>query len=125
MARAFGVPEAIVCHRLRFLLDLGKCPSGTMKARIKRTASLLQCAARYWSSDNASSTGAALAFYCAFSIAPLLVILLTLAGLFFSATAADAQVNGQLTALFGPAPPRSCWERSTVRSTPKVRWQRS
>lgn len=74
-----------------------------MKARIKRIAALLQCAARYWNSDNASSTGAALAFYCAFSIAPLLVILLTLAGLFFSATAADAQVNSQLTSLFGPA----------------------
>jgi len=78
-------------------------PSAAMKARIKRTVSLLQCAASYWSSDNASSTGAALAFYCAFSIAPLLVILLTLAGLFFSATAADAQVNHQLTALFGPS----------------------
>jgi uncharacterized BrkB/YihY/UPF0761 family membrane protein len=48
-----------------------------MKARLKQTVSHLQCAARYWSSDNASNTGAALAFYCAFSIAPLLVILLT------------------------------------------------
>jgi membrane protein len=74
-----------------------------MKAQIKRTASLLKCAASYWNSDNASNTGAALAFYCAFSIAPLLVILLTLAGLFVNANAADAQVRVQLTSLFGPA----------------------
>lgn len=42
--------------RVHFLLGLGKYASGAMKARIKRTVSLLQCAARYWSSDNASST---------------------------------------------------------------------
>src|ERR1700752_2847834 len=74
-----------------------------MRAQFKRTASLLQCAASYWNSDNASSIGAALAFYCAFSIAPLLVILLTLAGLFFNEKTAAAQVGAQLTVLYGPA----------------------
>jgi membrane protein len=74
-----------------------------VKARIRRIATLLQCAARYWNSDNASNTGAALAFYCAFSIAPLLVILLTLAGLFFNEKTVDAQVAAQLAGLFGPA----------------------
>ena len=54
---------------------------------LKKTMSLTACAARYWSSDNASTTGAALAFYCAFSLAPLLVIILTLAGLILGATA--------------------------------------
>jgi membrane protein len=75
----------------------------TLKARIRRLWSLLQCAATYWNSDNASNTGAALAFYCAFSIAPLLVILLTLAGLFFNEKSVDAQVGAQLAGLFGPA----------------------
>lgn len=74
-----------------------------MGARIRRVLSLLKCAARFWSSDNASNTGAALAFYCAFSIAPLLVILLTLAGLFLNEKTANAQVSAQLSALFGSA----------------------
>jgi membrane protein len=70
---------------------------------LKKTISLTVCAARYWSSDNASTTGAALAFYCAFSLAPLLVIILTLAGLIVGATAAYGQLGAQLNSLFGPS----------------------
>jgi membrane protein len=69
----------------------------------KRGWALLSCAARSWSADNASTTGAALAFYCAFSIAPLLVILLTLTGLIVNADTAYREVGGELDALFGPA----------------------
>jgi membrane protein len=59
--------------------------------------------AQYWSADNASTVGAALAFYCAFSLAPLLVILSTLAGFFIGSTAAYGEIGYQLTELFGPA----------------------
>jgi membrane protein len=75
----------------------------SMRASLNRGLSLLACAARHWNADNASTTGAALAFYCAFSIAPLLVILLTLAGLIVNETAAYGQVGAQLAGLFGPA----------------------
>jgi membrane protein len=61
------------------------------------------CSVRYWISDNASTTGAALAFFCAFSIAPLLVILITLAGWVVGATAAYGHISVQLTSLFGAA----------------------
>ena len=74
-----------------------------MQERLKRGWELLACAARYWLSDNASNIGAALAFYCAFSIAPLLVIVLTVAGLIVDAQAAYAQIGVQLAQLFGPA----------------------
>jgi membrane protein len=74
-----------------------------VKARIRRVGALLRCAASYWNGDNASNTGAALAFYCAFSIAPLLVIILTVAGLFFNEKTVDAQIGAQLASLFGPA----------------------
>jgi membrane protein len=77
-----------------------------MDTRINRGLNLLGCAARYWNCDKASNTGAALAFYCAFSIAPLLVILLTLAGLVMDEQSAYTQVGLQLTALFGPATAR-------------------
>ena len=74
-----------------------------MKARLRKAFELLRCAALHWSSDNSSNTGAALAFYCAFSIAPLLVILLTLLGLFVNEQDATQQVSSQLASLFGRA----------------------
>ena len=70
---------------------------------LRKSVHLVRCAANYWSSDDASTTGAALAFYCAFSLAPLLVILLTLAGLVVDAETAYGQIGAQLTALFGPS----------------------
>ena len=70
---------------------------------LKHTATLVSRSAQYWSADNASTVGAALAFYCAFSLAPLLVILSTLAGFFIGATAAYGEIGYQLNELFGPA----------------------
>jgi membrane protein len=74
-----------------------------LKSFLKSTASVIACAAQYWRADNASTTGAALAFFCAFSLAPLLVILLTLAGWIVGAKAAYGQVGEQLNSLFGPS----------------------
>lgn len=62
---------------------------------------LIKCAISQWSADQAATIGAALAFYCAFSIAPLLVILLTAAGWIVGAEAAYGHLSSQLTALFG------------------------
>jgi membrane protein len=71
--------------------------------KLRHIIDLLRCSVRYWSKDNVSTTGAALAYYCAFSIAPLLVILLSVAGIFLGREGAYTQMGGQLTALFGPA----------------------
>ncbi len=70
---------------------------------LRKLLSLSTCAARYWSSDNASTTGAALAFYCAFSLAPLLIILLTVAAAIVGKNAAYGQIGAQLQGLFGTA----------------------
>ena len=63
--------------------------------------STIKCAVSHWSADQAATIGAALAFYCAFSIAPLLVILLAVAGWIVGAEAAFGHLSSQLTALFG------------------------
>ena len=68
---------------------------------IKKLIALTRCAARNWVDDNASTNGASLAFFCAFSIAPLLVIVLTTAGWIVGATAAYAHIGAQLNGLFG------------------------
>jgi len=56
-----------------------------------------------WLDDQASSISAALAFYCAFSMAPLLLIVVTVIGWLIGSDAADAQIGAQMRALFGPA----------------------
>jgi membrane protein len=61
----------------------------------------MKCAVSRWSADQAATIGAALAFYCAFSIAPLLVILLKLAGWIVGVEAAYGHLSSQLAALFG------------------------
>jgi membrane protein len=63
----------------------------------------VKAALKNWLSDQATSISAALAFYCAFSIAPLLVIVVAIMGWLVGAKAADAHVDGQLTLLFGAA----------------------
>jgi len=74
-----------------------------MENRLTQSVVLAKCAARNWVSDNATTTGASLAFFCAFSLAPLLVIVLTTAGWIVGATAAYSQIGTQLSALFGPS----------------------
>jgi membrane protein len=69
----------------------------------RNVGTLILCAGRNWISDNASTTGASLAFFCAFSLAPLLVIVMTLTGWIVGETAASSQIGGQLDALFGPS----------------------
>ena len=65
--------------------------------------SLAKCAVGHWATDRAATIGAALAFYCAFSLAPLLIILVTLMGWIVGAEMARHQLDSQLQALFGPA----------------------
>ena len=54
-----------------------------------------------WLEDQASSISAALAFYCAFSLAPLLIIIVTIAGWIVGGELAYGYVDSQLTLLFG------------------------
>lgn len=51
--------------------------------------------------DDAMSRGAAIAYYCFFSVAPLLVIATAIAGLFFGPQAAEGAVAYQLATLMG------------------------
>ncbi len=55
-----------------------------------------------WLSDQASSIAAALAFYCAFSLAPLLIIIVTIAGWIVGTELAYSYLDSQVTLLFGP-----------------------
>jgi len=56
-----------------------------------------------WLQHNASSLGAALAFYTLFSVAPVLVIAVAIAGYVFGPTVAETHVLQQMQALLGDA----------------------
>ncbi len=62
---------------------------------------LVKAAASSWVADYAQSMGAALAYYSMFSIAPLLLIVISVAGLIFGVEAARGEIVGQLQALTG------------------------
>jgi len=62
---------------------------------------LLREAANAWTDHRASSMGAALAFYATFSIAPILVITIAIAGFVFGAEAARGEVIAQFHGLTG------------------------
>ncbi len=73
-------------------------------SRMTSTVSLWQLGRKSvtaWSDDYASSMGAALAYYTLFSLAPLLLLVIAIAGLVFGADAARGQVVAQLGGLIG------------------------
>ncbi len=72
-----------------------------LPSAIKEAAELISEAAQSWSDDNAPSMGAALAYYTLFSIAPLLLIVIAVAGLVFGEQAARGEVMDQLSGLVG------------------------
>ena len=68
----------------------------------KQLANVFRCAVDQWFAHRASSKGAALAFYTAFSIAPILVLVIAVAGFFWGAEAAQGQLISELRGLMGP-----------------------
>lgn len=72
-----------------------------MKQSFKTGFSVLKATFSDWSDDHAPRLGAALAYYTVFSIAPLLLIVVAIAGLVFGRDAAQEQIFGQLSGLVG------------------------
>ena len=68
---------------------------------IKTVWSLIRDTLTAWIDDYAPSMGAALAFYTLFSIAPLLLIVISVAGLLFGEDAARGEIMEQLSGLVG------------------------
>lgn len=60
-------------------------------------------AAKAWKADNAFKHSAAVSFYTLFSLAPITIIAVAVAGMFLGHEAANHQLKAQITALMGPA----------------------
>jgi membrane protein len=72
-----------------------------MKLNFKSVLSLFKSAFKGWSDDNCLSMGAALAFYSLLSMAPLLVLVITVAGLVVGKEEAATLLFTQLSGLLG------------------------
>ncbi len=68
---------------------------------LRRAWALLRDTAWAFFADNALSRGAALAYYTIFAIAPILLIAIAVAGLFFGRTAAQGAIVAQFSGLMG------------------------
>ncbi|MEO6276592.1 MAG: YihY/virulence factor BrkB family protein [Roseateles sp.] len=69
--------------------------------------SLIKSSLSCWLDDYAPSMGAALAYYTVFSLAPLIVIIVSVAGLVFGAEAVRGEVFGQIAGLMGAGPAKA------------------
>jgi membrane protein len=72
-----------------------------MRINVKQGLRLLKESASSWSADYAPSMGAAISYYTLFSIAPLLIIVIAVAGMVFGDDAARGALFGQLAGLVG------------------------
>ena len=72
-----------------------------MAGLVRATGALFKDAALNWMKDYAQSMGAALAFYTVLSIAPLLLIVIAVAGFVFGEDAARGEIYQQLHGMLG------------------------
>jgi membrane protein len=69
---------------------------------VRTAVALLKQTVAEWLEDNAPSRAASLSYYTAFSLAPLLLIAVVIAGLVFGQEAASRELSKQLQDLLGP-----------------------
>jgi len=69
--------------------------------RPKATFGLLKATYSEWTKDKVPRMSAALAYYTIFSLAPLLVIAIAIAGIAFGVKAAQGEITGQIQGLIG------------------------
>ncbi len=74
---------------------------------LKEPFSILKQTFYEWMDDQAPTLGAALAYYTVFSLAPLLIISISIAGLALGREAAEGQIFDQLRGLLGDASGRA------------------
>lgn len=70
--------------------------------RLKKLIDLCKKAFQAWSDDYAPSMGAAISYYTMFSLAPLLLIVIAVAGYLFGEAAVQGEIVAQLSGLMGP-----------------------
>ncbi len=80
---------------------MNRVRTAKVSVNLKAAYALFKEAGSAWAKDNAPSSAAALAFYTIFSLAPVLIVAIAIAGLAFGQKAAEGEFLRQLQALVG------------------------
>jgi membrane protein len=88
--------------------------------RLRDIPSVTKETFRAWRDDKASRMGAALSYYTVFSLAPLLVLVIAVAGMFFGEDAARGRIVAELSGLLGPEAARLVETMISKASEPKA-----
>ena len=94
--QAFQEADLVLAKDNRELLQASR-----VLVNLKVASALFKEAGSAWAEDNAPSMGAALAFYTVFSLAPVLIVAISVAGLAFGQKAAEGEFSRQLQGLVG------------------------
>lgn len=76
--------------------------SGGRRTSVLRAAQITLAGIQGWVADGCAGMAAALAFYAAFSLAPMLVIVIAVAGFFFGPQAVEGRLFAEIRGLLGP-----------------------
>ena len=68
---------------------------------VQKMRTVIHCAISAWIDHRAASKGAALAFYTLFSMAPILLLVIAIAGFFYGTDAVQGEILAQLRGLVG------------------------
>jgi membrane protein len=88
-------------------------------AQSKQFWGLIRDSVYGWMNDHAPRKGAALAFYTVFSLTPVLIISISVAGFFFGEEAARGEISRQVRDLVGPAAAEAVEDMIRNSSKPK------
>ncbi len=90
---------------------------------VRQAWTVIADAAAGWIADDAMSLAASIAFYTAFSLAPVVVLVTALAGLVFGREAAQGALMAQLAGLIGVEPARAVQALAASAADPQAgRW---
>ena len=76
-------------------------PARPLGSYLSQQWQMIKAAIKAWVDDYAPSMGAALSYYTIFSLAPLLIIVIAVAGLVFGKEAAQGEIVAQLHGIMG------------------------
>ena len=85
----------------KYIIDVNFYKKPGMKEKIKQIFNFIKDVFEKWSDDKAPKLGAALSFYTIFSLAPLLIIIIAVAGLIFGPDAARGEIVAEIRGLVG------------------------
>ncbi|MES2466395.1 MAG: YihY/virulence factor BrkB family protein [Verrucomicrobiota bacterium] len=93
-----------------------------IKELLKEGPALLKETGREWQDDNAMRLAAALAYYTVFSLAPLMLAAIGIAGLIFGHDAATGRIYAELEGAVGPTVAKSVQEMVQAADKPTTGW---